>query len=75
MEFFMVAWYNNWMLKSFKIPKNRLYNVQCWYAENACEIFQIVTYSEESALHLAKNLAVLKGYCSKVPLYNSDFVI
>lgn len=60
------------MLKSFKIPKNRLYNVQCWYAHNACEIFQIMAYSEDSAIYLAKNLAVLKGYGS---LNGCDFVI
>jgi hypothetical protein len=73
LEFPMVAWYSNWMLKSFKIPKNRLYNVQCWYADNACEIFQIVAYSETVAIERARALAYEKGY-TMAPNY-SDYVI
>ena len=67
----MQAWYNSFMLKSFKIPKMRLYNVQCWYAKNACEIMQVVAYSETSAIERAKTMALVKGYAR----LNCDFVV
>lgn len=55
------------MIKFFRegewhINSKRLYNVLCWYDDNACEVFQIVAYSKDDAIVRAKNLAWLKGY-------------
>ena len=58
------AWHKNWL---------RLYNVQCWYSPNACEIFQIKAHSKESALDFAHNIAKEKGYYNKY--YNCQFEI
>lgn len=42
----------------------QMYNVQCWYTDTACEVFQIRAYSFEDAMERAHKLKLKKGYPS-----------
>lgn len=45
----------------------RMYNVQCWYTDTACEIFQIRAHDKNDAIERAMMLAKQKGYMEKYP--------
>lgn len=40
----------------------RLFNVVFWYADNACEVLQVVSWNKDTARDDAKMLACSKGY-------------